>query len=139
MLKLRPFAWLMFLLVGSALEAHASPRPKPLTTAETEARNEALVPSLSAQLREARRIARFLTDALSLTEAQRLAVEATTAAERQVLALVATPADAAEARRAYRSAVHGVLDARQLTAYEDLCQRLAGTAQALDGTGLAIR
>jgi len=139
MLKSRRTALLLSLLIGSSLSAYASHRPKPLTTAETEARNEVLTPSLSRQLREARRITHFLAEALSLNETQRLAVEACTAAERQALALAATPADAAQARRAYYLAVHQMLDARQLSAYEDLRQRLAGTAQALDGAGLAIR
>ena len=139
MLNLRPIVLLWFLLTGSLLDAQASRRPRPLTAAEAEARNETSEPSLTVQMREAQRITHLLIDTLALTPAQRHAVESCTRAERQALALVATAEQAAQARHAYRQAMHHVLDARQLAAYVALCQRLAGTAQALDGTGLAVR
>jgi hypothetical protein len=138
MLKLRLLALLGLVLIGNTLAAHAR-HARPLTTTETEARNETFEPSLSGQLREARRITRFLAKALTLSADQLRAVETLTAAERQALALAPTVAEADRAQRAYRLAVHQVLDARQLSAYVALCQRLAGTAGALDGTGLATR
>lgn len=139
MLKLRFPVLLGLVLIGNALTARASHRPRPLTTAETEARNETPEPGLSGQVRKAHRITRLLAQALALSADQQHAVEAFTAAERRALALAPTAADAGEAQRAYRLAVHHVLDARQLTSYEELCRRLAGTAQALDGSELAVR
>ncbi|MDO7850789.1 hypothetical protein [Hymenobacter convexus] len=139
MLKLRRPALLWFLLIGSTLGAQAARRPRPLTAAETEARNEILEPSLTRQTRESQRIAQFLAEALTLNSAQLHAVESFTRAERQALALAATTEQAAQAQREYRLAVHRVLDTGQLSTYVALCQRLAGTAQALDGTELAVR
>ncbi|MDO7847969.1 hypothetical protein Q5H92_16505 [Hymenobacter sp. M29] len=139
MLKLRRIALLWFLLIGSTLAAQAARRPRPLTTPETEARNEVFEPSLSGQVREARRITHFLADVLTLSREQLQAVESFTRAERWALALAATAGQAAQAQREYRLAVYHVLDTRQLSTYQALCQRLAGTAQALDGTELAIR
>ena len=139
MLKLRRSVLIWFLLIGSTLVVQARRHPRALTAAETEARNENMAPGLSGQGREARRIAQLLADALTLTRAQRRAVEACTRAERLALALAATPEQAGQDRAEYRLAVGRVLDARQLAAYTALCQRLAGTAQALDGTELAAR
>lgn len=127
------------LLSASALAAHAAHRPTARTAAETEARNEVAVPSLTAQAHAALRISSFLANVLALSTVQLQAVEAFTKAERLALLLAATADDVTQARHDYRLAVHRVLDARQLTAYVALCQQLAGTAQALDGTELAQR
>ena len=90
-------------------------------------------------MREAHRITRFLNDALVLNNAQRHAVEGYTVAEREALALAATPTDLASARQAYLQAVHRVLAISQLHAYAALRQRLADTTLSLDGTELALR
>lgn len=119
--------------------ARASARPKPLRMAELEAHNEMATPGFTQELRDARRIARFLGDALMLNNAQLHAVECCTLAERQALALAATPADLALAQRAYLQAVRQVLVASQLHTYAALCQQLAGSALPLDGTELAVR
>ncbi|HEX8330228.1 MAG TPA: hypothetical protein VF629_22045 [Hymenobacter sp.] len=123
----------------SVSAAQAKFRPKPQTTAATEARNEAAAPSFSAQVRQAHRIASFLADALVLNNAQQHAVEAYTLAECQALVLAATPADAAAAQQAYRQAVRRVLATSQLQTYAALRLRLTDTALPLDGTEVATR
>ncbi|UOQ98160.1 hypothetical protein MUN81_01395 [Hymenobacter sp. 5317J-9] len=107
--------------------------------AQTEARNETAVPGLAQQARAAGRITAFLADALVLNPAQRHALALSTQAQRAALLLALTCEDVALARQEYRQSVGCLLDARQLQAYVALCQQLAGTPQALDGTELALR
>lgn len=125
------------LLVAAVAPGHAADCPKDRTTAAAEARHETARPGFTAQGREARRIAGFLGDALLLTRGQRHAVAACTVAAREALALAATEADAAEARRQYQVAMCRVLGLSQREAYGALCRHLAGTALPLDGTELA--
>lgn len=124
-------------LLGS-LNATAGNHPKPLKIS-AEAQNETATPSLSRHMREAERIASFLTDALLLTTAQRHAVARCTADARRALVLAATDADAQQAQAQYVSALRNVLALSQLTAYEMLRQRMTGTTLPLDGTELAVR
>lgn len=132
----------LILALGAAgtLSSPARPRPAhPLTMAAVEGRNETAAPGFSGQVRAARCTADFLADALLLSYAQRLAVEASTVAERQALALAATPDDLALAQQQYLQAVRQVLAVSQLNAYAALRQQRAGTLQPLDGTELAVR
>ncbi|MGY3088568.1 hypothetical protein ACVWYF_001601 [Hymenobacter sp. UYAg731] len=123
----------------SVAGARAAGHPKPLTMAQAEARNEAPAPGFSGQLYEARRVSRFLADALVLNNAQQHAVQAYTAAKFQALSLAVTAADTAEARHQYRQAVRRVLAPSQRDAYAGLCQHLMDTLLPLDGYGLALR
>ena len=127
------------LLVAGISLAQASGRPKPLTTTETEARNETATPSFSGPLSEARRITDFLSDALVLNNIQQHAVTAYTVAERQALALAVTEADAALAQQEYLLAVRRVLGSSQLQSYTVLRQQFSGTMLPLDGQELAAR
>ena len=139
---MRYFRLALILALGAAstLSSPARPRPAhPLTVAAAEARNETAAPGFSGQVRAARRTADFLADALLLSHAQRLVVEASTVAERQALALAATPDDLALAQRQYLQALRQVLAVSQLCTYNFLRQQRAGTLQPLDGTELAVR
>lgn len=129
------------LLLGwvSISGARAAGHPKPLTTAQAEARNETATPSFSGQLYEAHRVSGFLVDALVLNHRQQRAVLAYTAAKFQALALAATAAHTAEAQQQYRQAVRGVLTPSQRNAYAVLCQQLTDTLLPLDGCKLALQ
>ena len=130
---------LLLALAFGVSAAQAASRPKALTAAQTEARNETAVPGFSGQVREARRITNFLVDALVLSNAQQHAVQAYTVAERAALSLAVTEADFTQAQHEYLLAVHRVLAASQQKVYSALCQQLAGTALPLDGKELAVR
>ncbi|WP_201977672.1 hypothetical protein [Hymenobacter rubidus] len=126
-------------LLASSTFAGAHHRPKALTAAEDEARNETAAPSFAPQVREAGRIAAYLSDALVLSNVQRHAVACYTLAERTALALAATTATATLVRHEYLLAIHSVLTASQHNTYAVLRQQLNGTAFSLDGTELALR
>ncbi|MDB5235605.1 MAG: hypothetical protein JWR44_2598 [Hymenobacter sp.] len=130
---------LTLVLVFGASGAQAAARPKALTAAKSEARNETAAPSFSGQVHEARRITYFLVDALVLNNAQSHAVQAYTLAEHAALALAISDADATQAQREYLLAVHRVLSASQHKIYSVLCEQLAGTMLPLDGRELAVR
>ena len=117
----------------------AASHPRPRTTAQTEARTETAVPSFSGQLYEARRVSRFLADALMLSNAQQHAAQAYTAAKFRTLALAVTAADTAEAQQQYRQAMRRMLAPSQRSAYAMLCQHLTDTLLPLDGCELALR
>lgn len=119
--------------------AQAKTRPKVLTTADTEARNENAAPSFAGQVHEAHRIAEFLVDALVLNNIQKHAVEAYTITHREALALAVTAADVDKAQQEYLLAVRRVLATSQLTSYAVLRQQLNGTMLSLDGSELASR
>ncbi|WP_460617899.1 hypothetical protein [Hymenobacter ruber] len=129
------------LLMGwmTAAGARAADHPKPLTTAQAEARNEMATPSFSGQLYEARRVSSFLADALVLNNAQQHAVQAYTTAKFQALSLAVTAADTSEALQQYRQAVRRVLAPSQRDAYAVLCQHQTETLLPLDSSELALR
>lgn len=133
----RPLLALLLLVSGVSM-AQGPARPKRLSAAALEARNEIPAPSFSGQVREAQRIAYFLTDALLLSYAQSHAVASSTATEREALALAVTATDTVQVQQQYRRAVRRVLTTRQLQAYVVLCRQLAGTVLPLDGAELAI-
>ncbi|WP_460611259.1 hypothetical protein [Hymenobacter terrigena] len=119
--------------------ARAAGHPKPLTMAQSEARNEAPTPGFSGQLYEARRISSFLADALVLNNAQQHAVQAYSIAKFEALSLAVTAADIAEALQQYRQAVRRVLAPSQRDAYAVLCQHQTDTLLPLDSNELALR
>jgi hypothetical protein len=126
------------LLVTASLSgAQAKTHPKALTTAASEARNEAAAHSFAGQLHEAHRVADFLVDVLVLNDMQQHAVEAYTIMHRKALALATTAADIENAQKEYILAVRRVLAPSQLTSYAALRQQLNGTMLPLDGTELA--
>ena len=143
MLLIRTLLVAALVLGGPQSWAQSRPKPrtaaKARTVAETEARNETLVPGFSGQVREARRITDFLLDALVLSNAQRQALEVCTVAERAALALAVTDVDAAQARWQYQLAVRRVLAPSQVHVYTMLYRQLAGTMLPLDGTEMAAR
>lgn len=138
MIWVRTFGMILMGCVG-VTTARAASHPKPRTTAQTEARAETAAPSFSGQLYEARRVSRFLADALVLNNAQQHAVQAYTAAKFQALALAVTAADTAEAQQQYRQAMRRILAPSQHDAYAVLCQHLTDTLLPLDGCQLALR
>ena len=106
---------------------------------ETEAQNETAAPSLSRHVRDVQRITGYLTDALRLSTAQRIALQHYTVAERSALLLATSDQDAQAARAHYLASVRRVLAPSQLRAYVLLRQQLEGTLLPLDGLGLAAR
>ena len=130
---------LSLLLLGPARPAQAqrwSARPG---ATEAAAQNETAAPSLSRHVHDVQRITGYLTDALRLSTAQRIALQQCTVAERSAL-LLATSDQAAQAARAhYLASVRRVLAPSQLRAYVLLRQQLEGTLLPLDGLGLAAR
>ncbi|MDB5266979.1 MAG: hypothetical protein JWP58_19 [Hymenobacter sp.] len=119
--------------------AHAAGHPKPLTTAQAEARNEKAAPAFSGQLYEARRVSNFLADALVLTNAQQHAVQAYTVAKFEALSLAVIAADTAEALQQYRQAVRRMLAPSQRDTYAVLCQHQTDTLLPLDSSVLVLR
>ncbi|MBD2723452.1 MULTISPECIES: hypothetical protein [Hymenobacter] len=107
--------------------------------AQCEARNETAAPGLAPQARETSRITAFLADTLALSPTQRHALALCTQTQREALLLALTCDDVARTRQEYHQALRLLLDAQQLQAYVALCQQLAGTPLALDGTELARR
>ena len=139
MSSIRNLLVLVVVLIFVGTKSRAQSYPESPTTAETEARNETEAPSLSGQVREARRITSFLLDALVLSNVQLQALQACTIAEHAALALALTDADKVQAKWQYQLAVRRVLAPSQLRIYTMLYQQLVGTMLPLDGTELAVR
>lgn len=138
MIPLRTLFALFFLALGLST-SQAKGRPKPMTTAQAEARNEAAAPSFSGRIRDAHRVTNYLGDALQLDYAQWHALTACTVMERETLALALTHADTLSAERQYLELVRRALATSQMETYVLLRQQLAGTLLPLDGTEVALR
>ena len=136
---IRNLLLLAMVVVFAGTKSRAQSHSKPPTAAEIEARNETIAPGFSGQVRAAHRITDFLLDALVLSTAQRMALQACTVAERAALALAVTEADKTQAQWQYQLAVRRVLNPSQIHNYAILYRQLAGTMLPLDGTELAVR
>lgn len=134
-----PRFFLSLPFVALAFTAQAAHGPKPLTIAQSEARNEAAAPSFSAQMHESERITSFLADALMLNNLQQHAVHSYTLAKHKALLLAVTAADITQAQDEYHAAIQRVLATSQLVSYATLCRRQNGTMLPLDAIEIASR